>query len=442
MQTLLLIVSFILAVMLYVVPENGIQTIIEVQLFVYIALIVANYKRCKHINLFQVWIAAFIFMIHSEMLILAGDSLVFEYTTPMFLFLMSNNLVLVGYLYAKPKCNKDVKLREYRITNKHLYILLIILFYIIFIWNSAKEASLNLLMGRQLDDTIGTTNIWDMLANSMGIILPSLVAFLFRDVKKPFKWIQLILVLPVFIFHVVLATRFKLLFSLIPYCIVSGLINLSKSTWRTNMALLVIILSASILSSFMKSNRNMSVVDLGMDEHVADEYANSRWSVKLGAELSPEGIIQVAKYADNYFENHELRYGLESSNILYRWVPRKIWPNKPTTLDHWLIRYYEDVPDTHSTSSGFIGVFRADFGWFALVFAFIIGIVVAKINAYMERICTNNTSSIEFIIAATMVPLVFFMVRSPITSVYTLLFEYLVYLIVRIFTTARFMKSE
>ena len=185
----------------------------------------------------------------------------------------------------------------------------------------------------------------------------------------------------------------------------------------------------------MKDNRYKSLGELGTNEYVADEYKNSRWSVKLAAELSPEGIIQVAKYADDYFKNHDLRYGLESTNIFYRWIPRKLWPNKPTTLDHWLIRYYEDVPDTHSTSSGFIGIFRADFGWFALIFAFFIGLIVAKINAYMEGVCAINTQSIEIVMAAAMIPLTFFIVRSPITSTYTLLFEYFIYLIIRTFTT-------
>ena len=435
MQALLLLISFILSAMLYVVPESGIQTIIEIQLFVYVALIIVNFANNRRINLFQVWLVAFIFMIHSEMLILADYDNALEYLTPIFFFLISNNLVLVGYLISRPQNSRNSNSIDYKITNYHLYVLLLLLFYVIFIWNSISEAQQNLLLGRQLDETIGTTNIWKVLANSMGIILPSLIAFLFKDANGNVKWLQWILVLPIFILHVILATRFKLLFSFVPFCIISGLIDISKPNWKTNASLLIILISASILSSFMKDNRYKSLGELGTNEYVADEYKNSRWSVKLAAELSPEGIIQVAKYADDYFKNHDLRYGLESTNIFYRWIPRKLWPNKPTTLDHWLIRYYEDVPDTHSTSSGFIGIFRADFGWFALIFAFFIGLIVAKINAYMEGVCAINTQSIEIVMAAAMIPLTFFIVRSPITSTYTLLFEYFIYLIIRTFTT-------
>jgi oligosaccharide repeat unit polymerase len=291
-------------------------------------------------------------------------------------------------------------------------------------------------MGRQLDETIGTANVGKLLSNAMGIILPSFIAFVFGKVKGGLKWLQLIFVIPIFVLHIILATRFKLLFAFIPYCIISGLINVSNPTKKTNIMLIILIVASSMISSIMKDNRYMSVSELAMDDYIVDEYSNSRWSVKLGTKLSPEGIIQVMKYADDYFENHDLRYGIESSNILYRWIPRKIWPNKPTTLDHWLIRYYENVPDTHSTSSGFIGVFRADFGWLAaLLFAFLIGMMIARINVYMNRMCTDNTSSIEYVMAVAMIPFVFFFVRSPITSAYTLLFEYFVYVTVRVLTT-------
>ena len=440
MQTLLLIISFILAVMLNVVPKDGIQAIVEIQLFVYIALVIANYVQERKINLLQVWIAAFIFMIHSEILILADSEQVVEYIQPIFFYLIANNLAIAGYLVQRKKNLSEAMHVEYELVNIHLYIFLTVVFFIVFLWSSIEEARSNLYMGRQLDETIGTANVGKLLSNAMGIILPSLIAFVFGKVKGGLKWLQLIFVIPIFVLHIVLATRFKLLFAFIPYCIILGLINISNPTNKSNAMLLILIVASSMLSSTMKDNRYMSISELSMEDYVEDEYLNSRWSVKLGAKLSPEGIIQVMKYADDYFEHHDLRYGIESSNILYRWVPRKIWPNKPTTLDHWLIRYYENVPDTHSTSSGFVGVFRADFGWFALFFAFLIGMMIARINVYMNQTCTYKTSSIEYVMAAAMIPFVFFFVRSPITSAYTLLFEYFVYAIVRVLTTKKKLK--
>lgn len=435
MQTLLLIISFILAVMLNVVPKDGIQAIVEIQLFVYIALVIANYVQERNINLLQVWIVAFIFIIHSEMLILADTGNLFEYISPFFLFLMSNNLVILGYYLSKRRVKPIEDVVEYRVENKPLFALLVIASMVIFIYGSIQNVRDNLLLGRQLDDAVGSARLGTMFIDSLGIMLPSLIAFLFKDVRGKVKWFQLLLVIPIFVIHIILATRFKLLFSLIPYCIVSGMIDVVKVSWQKLIALLAIAIGVTMLSSFMKDNRYMSMTELAYDNYVIDEYENSKWSVRLGVQMSPEGVLQMAKYADDYFSTHDLTYGKESANLLYRWVPRKLWKNKPKPLDHWLIRYYEDVSEAHSSSSGFIGVFRADFGWFALFFAILIGLLLRRLDVYALETSMHKSDSLEIIMASLMFSYVFFMVRSPITATYILLYEYIVYVMIKKLTT-------
>ena len=441
MQYILLLISFVLAAIMYVVPADAIQVIVEAQLFVYVAMVVANYLAERRINLLQVWIVAYIFIIHSEMLILADMGDIFEYLSPFFLFLMSNNLVLLGYYISKRKAKPINNVVEYQVENKPLFALLIIVSLAIFVYGSIQNVRDNLLLGRQLDDAVGSAKLGAMFIDSIGIMLPSLIAFLFKDVRGKVKWLQLLFVIPIFIIHIILATRFKLLFSLIPYCIVSGMIDVVKVSWQRMVALLAIAIGVTTLSSFMKENRYMSMTELSYDNYVIDEYENSKWSVKLGVQMSPEGVLQMAKYADDYFSSHDLTYGKECANLLYRWVPRKLWNNKPKPLDHWLIRYYEDVSEAHSTSSGFIGVFRADFGWFALLFAVLLGLLLKRLDVYALETCEYKSTSLEIIMASLMFSYVFFMVRSPITATYILLYEYIVYVMIRTLTTIKVKKE-
>jgi hypothetical protein len=420
---------------MYSVPEGAVQAIVEAQLFVYVAMVVLNYLHEKHINILQIWIVAFVFIIHSEMLILADARDVFEYLSPFFLFLMSNNLVILGYHLSKRRVKPMYSIVNYQVYNKPLFALLVVVFMAVFIYGSIQNVRDNLLLGRQLDDTVGSAKLGAMFVDSIGIMLPSLIAFLFKDVKGKIKWLQLIFVIPIFLIHIILATRFKLLFSFIPFCVVSGMIDVVRVSWQRLVALLAIAIGVSMLSSFMKENRYLSITELTYDNYVIDEYEGSKWSVKLGAQMSPEGVLQMAKYADDYFSNHDLTYGKECANLLYRWVPRKLWRDKPKPIDHWLIRYYEDVSDAHSSSSGFIGVFRADFGWFALFFALLLGFLLKRLDIYTLETCMYKKDSLEIIMASLMFSYVFFMVRSPITATYILLYEYIVYVVIRKLTT-------
>ena len=146
--------------------------------------------------------------------------------------------------------------------------------------------------------------------------------------------------------------------------------------------------------------------------------------------MSPEGIIYMAKKADEYFANNPLLYGRETAFLLYFWVPRSIWPDKPTQLGSWLIRKTENVSDEHSTSSGFMGELRADFGWFSLIFALFIGLLLNLCDQFIYSF-KNNENNIDYIIAAVLYCYFFFFVRSPITASMVLIGEFITFYIIK-----------
>ena len=439
MQSLLLLISIVLSTILYVAPESDTQLILEMQLVVYVVLIAVNYIQTKRFNLFQVWLAAFIFILHSEMLIIVDSNDTIGYLSPFFLFLMSNNLVLVGYGFVGNGKTKKRSVDIYQIYNKHRFAFLLVGLGVWFILGSIMDIQNNLLMGRQLEETVGSSDIFSVFTDAIGVILPALIAFMYRDEKGPKKWLHLVYVLPIFIVHIILATRFKLLFALVPYCIVIGAIDVVRPSKKMIISLLLVALVTSYISSFMKENRYKTMAELSNSNNYDEDDVpeDARWSVKLAAKMSPEGVIMMARYADVYFENHDLCYGKEIAHLFYRWVPRSLWKNKPMPIEHWLIRHYENVSEYHSTSSGYIGALRADFGWFSLLFAILIGVFLKKLDLYVSDVCRNRPNSIEIVVAAMIFAYVFFMVRSPITATYTFLYECVVYLIVKVAATRK-----
>ena len=145
----------------------------------------------------------------------------------------------------------------------------------------------------------------------------------------------------------------------------------------------------------------------------------------------------MTELANDYFSTHSLRYGRETSIILYFWVPRAIWPDKPTQLDHWLIREYNKrVPDGHSTASGFTGELRADFGMFSLFFVFVGGMLLRRGDAYVEQVFLSS-DNINKILAACFFPYVFFVVRSPLAATQTFIFELVIFFIIKRFMTEK-----
>lgn len=130
---------------------------------------------------------------------------------------------------------------------------------------------------------------------------------------------------------------------------------------------------------------------------------------------SPEGVIDMTNLLFNYFETNDYMYGSSSSFILYFWIPRSIWPDKPSMLGYWLVRKFRSgFSSGHSASFGFTGDLYADFGLFSLVFIFLIGKLL-KFGEYFKSWALKSNGYV-IVLGAMTFPYVFFFVRSPVTS--------------------------
>jgi oligosaccharide repeat unit polymerase len=154
-------------------------------------------------------------------------------------------------------------------------------------------------------------------------------------------------------------------------------------------------------------------------------------SASLATTMSPEGIIQSYAKMIGYFETHPFLYGQSSGFLLYFWVPRSIWPEKPKMLGYWMVRATDsDVgfSSGHSASYGFCGDFYADFGMFgAIFFSFGIGLGLKKLEQFRAKRYAEKGTGL--ILAVITYPFVFFAVRSPITSSMTTIGLIVVYMV-------------
>lgn len=425
--TLALIISSLIVFLIPFAPEMT-YGIVKCEFIIYIFLIIVDILKVKRLTLLHIWIASYIFIILSEMLIVSSNDFLHEYTIPIFFYLLANNLVIIGYKVYKPR-NKSLNKKEsYKVDNPKALLMSLMALMALYILMNYEKMILTLYLGRNFDTGVDHNAIVDGFLESFGIVVPCFIGYYFRFFKQKNVIYSILLSLPIFAYQVIMSTRYKLFFTILPFLFITGVITPHINNTKKNILFIILIITFGLTSSYIKENRNYGYIDVKENEYVDNVYYNDDehdFFQVCAKSMSPEGVIYMAKKANEYFNSNPLSYGKETSYILYFWVPRAIWPNKPSMLGHWLIRKTENVADTHSTSSGFMGELRADFGWFSLFFALLIGFAVRIGDAYINRVNVNSPD-INFIVACILYPYVFFFVRSPITATITLIGELIV----------------
>jgi hypothetical protein len=113
-------------------------------------------------------------------------------------------------------------------------------------------------------------------------------------------------------------------------------------------------------------------------------------------------------------------WGLSSSTLLMFWVPRAVWPSKPTFLGYWFIREYAPrgtVGSGHSVSFTFAGDAFADFGfWGGILFWAMMGYPIVLIERWAAVNIQKRDDWSARLSAAFLYPAAFFSVRSLNTA--------------------------
>lgn len=415
------IVSFVLNILACAGVYNP-ESCAEFHIYIYIALAALNFIREKRVTLFHMWILGYVYIIWSDIIINCHVGNTIRYTNSINLLSMANSLFCVGYVFRGFFYTKSIDIHiksEYSIVkNRFLIVMLIALVTVCFF--KYKGMIANLSGGRQLSNVTGSGVSITTFINVLALIVPTLFAFYFVNYSNRNKWWSLIFFIPVFVLHLY-GSRFRLLYILIPYLIILDVINIKSQKIKTIGFLIILAFALSYISSFIKVNRNSPIQEVNFD--VNQDYGGGYYG--FAKKMSPEGIVRMTYYADRWFASNEHSYGREIGFAFYFVIPRAVWPSKPVPIDHWLIRKYEIVPDSASTSSGFTGEIRADFGYFCMVIVFLWGMILRWLDNKIIKIVYSDSISYFFLYLALLYPFVFFFVRSPLTSFHSLILEIL-----------------
>ncbi|MFA7059997.1 MAG: hypothetical protein WC156_04180 [Pedobacter sp.] len=401
----------------FILIADNIVWIFTFSFYFYIIMLLLDIYKKKKLLLIHLWIIAFVFIILSEGIVFNSEISRLG-NTGLFtsrLLLLANSLVIIGYLLGNFKSRQIYA--AYIRPRKYTYIalMLIVIFYFSFSFSAAMKM---FVLGRNaVFEERGNQVAWVKVIESLGMILPAFIAYYFRSSRKSNNTLIILSCLPVFIILFLSGTRYPLLFSLLGYLLVS--VNVEALQFKTLFKRIVPAFFALIgFTQFMVSVRTFGSDSLINAGHKQSENIPNIDPVTsfIASKMSPEGIIQAFSKMVDYMDFHPFLLGKSTGFVLYFWVPRVVWTEKPTMLGSWMIRATSDgFGRFHSASYGFCGDFYADFGVpGALLLSFLLGFGLKKLEAV--KAVLYSSEGVGMIIAAMMYPYVFFSVRSPITS--------------------------
>ena len=151
---------------------------------------------------------------------------------------------------------------------------------------------------------------------------------------------------------------------------------------RRRMAIAAAAVAFLALQGTMRASRTTGLVDLDAGE-IAGTLTNPETF------LSSEGLLRVNAWVHEKAAWNDPKRPFENAFILYWWVPRSWWPDKPAMEGRRLI---EDVMDegwfsvNHSVAGGFAMPALLDFGpWLGVLVAGLYGVALGAVQRFAWR---------------------------------------------------------
>src|SRR5262245_57524125 len=154
----------------------------------------------------------------------------------------------------------------------------------------------------------------------------------------------------------------------------------------------------------------------GIAEEKSDQVASSL--TKAGTYLSSEGMLRVHAWVHEKQVYEGTGHAAEHAFLLYWWIPRALWPSKPTMDGYWLAREIMadgDVGSGHSVAGGFALPPLLDFGpRLGVLVCFVYGLGLWG----LERFTASHRAPADTasVVSALLPFAIFFAMRSPQTS--------------------------
>ncbi|MGD6778425.1 O-antigen polymerase [Sutcliffiella horikoshii] len=371
------------------------------------------------IRLLLVWQVAFLYIIgfegflhHNEIVFNYGSGAIRASKYLVVTFLLTNIGYLLFFLLDNKKNGtkrKYIYQESYKPTA--LSLILIVSTYLVYIFMNIDNTVSSIYGGRSAATLEGSLSFLHSATNNViSMILPAILAFTFRYIYNFKKYVlfSIVLSIPIILILFIQGTRFPLLFSIAGLLLVL-LINV-KIKLKNIIALTLVGLTLLFLSELMVASRGVGIVNY------LNATGNDLQENVQGIFYSREGVIRTNTWMIEYFDENPHLYGASSSFVLFFWVPRVIWPEKPTMLGYWLIREINigGFGEGHSVSFGFAGDAYADFGLLGgMIFSLLLGCVIYILERRNNKVLF---SKYNILYIAITYPFIFFGMRSLQTS--------------------------
>jgi len=137
-----------------------------------------------------------------------------------------------------------------------------------------------------------------------------------------------------------------------------------------------------------------------------------------GIDTTQEVVLTEARIVDYYDRNPSLG-GRSTTSVFVFWVPRALWPGKPTLLEYWFPREYglRGFPESHSIAAGFPADGYADFGFMGgVMVCLLVGLGLGAADRGCSRLLVEAGSP-YLVLVGPLFGATFFAVRSLNTAV-------------------------
>lgn len=427
LQTAYSLLGFILLIVGLVGYLNTLSTLGLALLLSILFLLFSKLKRkARRITIIDVWILAFVYLFGSEYILesqkvasLFGNAtlrsvegiIVAAFGTSLLGFTST-----IGFITSKlvPRVRKHPESGGTR-TNPNLIslaifmaMILIAILYIMIVVTPDQLLNVARYQRRAAYDIGG----FDLPLRTVLILIPSISIYLFLKYRLPpvfqmiFLGTSILAILSIY----AMGTRFYLGFT------VSGIFTYlytttNKLSWKQVGSIILLLIVLLLVQGVVREGRTSGLTSQSPVQQLKE--------LKVDSFLSPEALLTVDAWVISYRIYRISERLPEHFFLFYWWIPRSLWPEKPTIAGHWIpheVVMLQNISSGHSMDGGFVLPALIDFGPIGgVIFSVCYGVLLATFEALSirYRTCLHHPNTV---LTGLLYFGTFFMMRSLLTS--------------------------